>query len=278
MYKYCFNNKYYLKKHVNNKIKCINCSEIGHVYKKCPKPVTSYGILAYKRNCLGEIFFLLIKRKDSIGYIDFLRNKLNKNMNREDNIRILVEEMSTQEKETILTTPFDILWDNLWCNYKSKLYINEYKKSKLNFFKLDIFSIMNDTISKWDNQEFGIPKGRRNNHETSYECSIREFKEETGYTEEEIYIPNKDIKIEELFLGSNGIYYRHVYYIAYINTDRVPEVNPDNISQAGEVESLHWLNFKDAINSLRLYDYTKRTVFYKARKIINSFNENLIEK
>lgn len=271
-----YDNKYSIRRPNNilcDKRKCINCDEIGHVYKKCCKPVTSHGILAYKRGEDGEILYLLIKRKDSIGYIDFLRNKINKQLDHEENIRTLVEEMSSKEKETILTTPFDTLWDNLWCNYKSKLYINEYKKSKLNFFKLDIFSIMNDTVSKWDTQEFCIPKGRRNSRESPYNCSIREFTEETGYIEEELYMFGENMKIEELFLGSNGIYYKHVYYLAYIKTDRIPVVNPDNISQAGEVESLHWVNFKEAINSFRIYEYTKRSVLYAARKLINEINK-----
>jgi 8-oxo-dGTP pyrophosphatase MutT (NUDIX family) len=274
------NNKLYYRKiyDTNDRRRCINCDEVGHVYKKCSKPITSHGILAYKRDkSSGELLYLLIKRKDSIGYIDFLRSKINKNLNREDNIRTLVEEMSTQEKETILTTPFDTLWDNLWCNYKSKLYINEYKKSKINFYKLDIQSIMNDTISKWDTQEFCIPKGRRNSRESPYNCSIREFMEETGYEKNEFHMLGENIKIEELFLGSNGLYYKHIYYIACIKTDRVPVVDPENISQAGEVKSLHWVNFKQAINSFRIYEYTKRAVIYKARKIINNISNQLLE-
>jgi len=261
-----------------DKRRCVNCDQIGHVYKKCNKPVTSHGVLAYKRDKDNNLLFLLIKRKDSIGYIDFLRNKTNKKMNREDNIRALVEEMSIKEKETILHTPFDTLWDNLWCNYRSKLYINEYKKSKAHFYTLDIQSIMNDNVSKWSTQEFCIPKGRRNSKESRYECSIREFMEETGYQRNEFTTLGENIKIEELFLGSNGVYYKHIYYMAHITTDREPEVDPNIIAQAGEVESLHWMNFKEAINSFRIYEYTKRTVIYKARDIINNITRTVIEQ
>jgi len=87
---------------------------------------------------------------------------------------------------------------------------------------------------------------------------------------------DENISIQETFLGSNGIYYTHIYYLAYITTPRVPIVNPENISQAGEVESLHWFNFKEAVNSFRVYEHTKRSVIYKARKTINEINHKII--
>jgi 8-oxo-dGTP pyrophosphatase MutT (NUDIX family) len=136
---------------------------------------------------------------------------------------------------------------------------------------------MKDSISNWDTQEFCIPKGRRNSRETPYNCSIREFTEETGYKDDEFTMFDENTQIQETFLGSNGIYYKHVYYLAYITTPRVPVVNPDNISQAGEVESLHWFNFKEAVNSFRLYEYTKRAVLYKARRVINEISHKIID-
>jgi hypothetical protein len=80
---------------------CVNCGEKGHVLKECNGPITSFGIIAFKtckeesdcindtNNKLKEILkkintdkeeypkikFLMIQRKDTMGYIDFIRGK-----------------------------------------------------------------------------------------------------------------------------------------------------------------------------------------------------------
>jgi hypothetical protein len=53
---------------------CLNCDREGHTFKKCLMPVKSYGIVAFtrKRNMLK---FLLIQRKDTMGYTDFMRTQ-----------------------------------------------------------------------------------------------------------------------------------------------------------------------------------------------------------
>ena len=45
-------------------------------------------------------------------------------------------------------------------------------------------SIIEETYgeSDWTEQEWGFPKGRRNFQEKDYDCAIREFTEETGYS------------------------------------------------------------------------------------------------
>ena len=44
----------------SNKIICLNCGKKGHIYKRCNKPILSYGLITYtvKDN---EIFYLLIQ-------------------------------------------------------------------------------------------------------------------------------------------------------------------------------------------------------------------------
>jgi ADP-ribose pyrophosphatase YjhB (NUDIX family) len=64
--------------------------------------------------------------------------------------------------------------------------------------------------------EWGFPKGRRNRcGETGLECALRELQEETGIHRSRIEIaPGKPF--EEVFTGSNGVRYRHVYYAAKV--------------------------------------------------------------
>lgn len=76
-------------------VTCTNCGKPGHYYKSCVEPITSFGIilvqvLGCKREEMQQKFlddsvvngyenanfrFLMIRRKDSLGYIELLRGK-----------------------------------------------------------------------------------------------------------------------------------------------------------------------------------------------------------
>ena len=57
-----------------NKLICNNCGLKGHIYKDCRAPVTSYGNIIYK--IVGSRpYIVMIQRKDSLCYIEFLRGK-----------------------------------------------------------------------------------------------------------------------------------------------------------------------------------------------------------
>lgn len=278
--------QYYVKFNKNTTI-CINCDKIGHTFKYCKKPITSYGIICYndthyknesspketenlskqtnkKETESSNLSFLLIQRKDTIGYIDFLRGKYNtiKYM------KILLQEMTKEEHQKLISSNFDELWDELWISKTSRTYKNEYFAAKMKFEKLDLNFLIDDTPTKYINSEFDIPKGRRSNMETIKDCAIREFMEETGYKRNEFIINETLEPIEETFLGSNSIWYKHVYFFAKINTKRTPIIG-DHPLQIREIKKVEWYTFKQSINIFRKYDKTKRMIIYKARNNIN---------
>lgn len=244
-----------------NNIICINCEESGHTFKFCKKPITSYGIIAI--NSKNE--FLLVQRSYTIGYIDFIRGKYTDLIN----AKTLLQEMTKEEHFKILNYSFDEIWNSLWVSKTSKIYRTEYKYAKEMFEKLDIYFMMDNTPTKFIQTEFDLPKGRRNNGEQIQQCATREFMEETYYKRDEFDLLEND-PLEETFIGSNGVWYKHVYFFARMKTDRVPEFTQ---AQMIETKKVVWLNFKDAINRFRLYDKTKRTTIYKAQQMIK---ENLI--
>ena len=61
----------------NGKPKCNNCGGNGHLFFNCKRPITSLGIVCFRVNLKDEIEYLLIQRKDTLGYVDFLRGKYN---------------------------------------------------------------------------------------------------------------------------------------------------------------------------------------------------------
>ena len=54
---------------------CNNCGKTGHVFHQCKVPITSIGVIAFRINDNNDIEYLLIRRKDTLGFIDFLRGK-----------------------------------------------------------------------------------------------------------------------------------------------------------------------------------------------------------
>ena len=55
---------------------CNNCGNYGHVYKSCRHPILSYGILLYTEgDDGGKKQIIMVERKDTLSYIEFLRGK-----------------------------------------------------------------------------------------------------------------------------------------------------------------------------------------------------------
>ena len=77
---------------------CNNCGKQGHQFHQCKLPITSYGIILFRSSSKG-IQYLMIRRKDSFGYIDFLRGKYVQN--NLEHLESLFNEMSIYEREKI---------------------------------------------------------------------------------------------------------------------------------------------------------------------------------
>ena len=90
---------------------CNNCGIKGHLYKDCKKPVTSCGNIIFRID-KNDPEILMVQRKDSLCYIEFIRGKYNLyNINY---IQILIDKCTNSEKENLLKKSYDILWKELW--------------------------------------------------------------------------------------------------------------------------------------------------------------------
>ena len=61
---------------IRRDIICLNCNKPGHTLKQCYHPISSYGIIAFKI-MNNQILFLMIRRKDTFNYVEFLRGRYN---------------------------------------------------------------------------------------------------------------------------------------------------------------------------------------------------------
>lgn len=272
----------------NNRIKlyCRNCGKIGHTYKKCIDAIISLGIIMYNTiqiNNYYEIKFLLIQRKDSIGFIEILRGKYQEKD--ENYLAKIIDIMTVGEREKVLNLEFDDLVDRFIINKNNRQYKYEYQEAKEKFYRLRNSGKLKEIIDKSPNQwlepEWGFPKGRRHLKENDLDCACREFEEETGYNESDYLIIHNVKSLEENFLGTNKIRYKHYYFLAKSCTDKVPEINKQNKTQIAEIGNIGWFSLQEALKKIRLYHKEKINVLKKAYSIIRAektyFKEHIIE-
>ena len=245
------------------KVYCGNCGKNGHIYKDCKEPITSLGIIGY-RYFENKIKYILIQRKHSYGYVDFIRGKYN--LDNINYINQLFQEMSQKEIKNIFSKDFNTLWNEIWGN--SKIYNDEFKQSLEKFE--DIIDIKDEinTKSKWDSPEWGFPKGRRNINESNKNCAIREFCEETNLKKDDINIISNIYPISEIFIGSNNVRYKHIYYVADVYTDDI-KIDNNNDNQINEIGKIGWFNVDEARELFRNYNFEKINILEKLDEQLN---------
>jgi len=249
---------------------CNNCGNYGHLYKNCRHPILSYGILLYN----SDSKIVMIERKDSLSYIEFMRGKYSSIYDIEY-IKLLFSRFSNDELEKIKKYDFDSLWSKLWIHTETinQRIKKEYKKSKSNFLKLKEgyildgvmvnINILIDGVNKtFPMNEWEIPKGRRRIYENNRECAIREFREETNITKSKYSLYDNTIPLTEEYTGINGVRYKHVYYIGYVDKDIDIELYIDkkNKDQYTEIKDIKWFTKEECLNNIRNYDNNKKKI------------------
>lgn len=242
----------------------------------------SYGIACCRFNKLKEIEILLVKKRYTYSFVMFVLGKYNKK--NDEFLVSLFNGMTNQEKTEILSLRFEIIWYKVWLNIPNLNYtmasIKEEKKGKERLWKLlfdkhvDLlcglsgFGTVNFYIKKKNKFEtaflsdggkrlrrlihnskncrtlWEIPKGKRNKRESVINCSIREFKEETGMSENNYVIL---FNLEPLvFEHSNySCTYINKYHIAYSLENK--ELNRFNsYNQSAEVCDMKWVTLEQA--------------------------------
>ncbi len=270
---------------MENMVYCNNCGRMGHQYHQCKLPITSYGIITFKKTENNGIEYLLIRRKDTLGYVDFIRGKYPQT--NIQHISNMLREMTVDEKGKLCNEDFKTLWNNLWgTNSKTGGYQRIEERSsaeKLNnlregirvlnrktneYVVINLEDLLKNTNTNWTEPEWGFPKGRRNHLELDIECALREWEEETGYTRNDIDLVQNLAPFEETFTGSNYKSYKHKYYLGlYVGNDTN---NPQ--FDTTEVGKLEWKSFDESKLSIRPYNIEKIRLLEKVHAIITTYN------
>lgn len=296
---------------------CTNCGDQGHTNKQCLLPITSFGTILFRVRGgalrqedallraetpvsgidMSRVEYLLIQRRDSLGYIDIMRGKYKPTDT--EYITQQVRGMTTAEQQKLLVEPFDQLWETLWGapTEGSNAYKHEKEQSRQ---KLDalrfgagcvpqadgscehgpvacsnrkgcLADIVESVGRGWPTPEWGFPKGRRETRETEYACAIREMWEETGLTESDI-VPIRNLEpIREVFFGSNHIQYSHKYFILFVPGEKPIGLDPTNEHMRREIGDIRWCGLEDALALIRPENVEKREVLLRVSRLLRNY-------
>jgi 8-oxo-dGTP pyrophosphatase MutT (NUDIX family) len=288
----------------NKNYYCSNCNKRGHTYKKCYEPIISNGIISifiedfdkslipllegyimenikkknrYINKLTTNIFykkikFLMVQRKHSLGYMEFMRGKYD--VGDKEGIKYLLEQMTPKELSDINNKDFDYLWNMLWDNdpnstttIKNKHHYKEYITSKQKFYELKMARSKMLTMTKpnFNFNEWGFPKGRRETYETDLVCAMREYEEETNYSENEYSILDESNVIRENLVGTDGNNYRHNYFLAIVHENHI------NDKENKEIGDINFMDIEECISIIRPYHHNKQIIIKKIHNLIVNF-------
>lgn len=272
----------------------MNCGQFGHKFRNCPKPILSFGIACFIQNKQlrnpkpqhrdDDWLCICIQRRHTYSYVDYMRGKYP--LNDKEYQRSLLKRMTCQEQLNIITQSFDTMWGNLWLEQqfpKNNIQPRRFKdnaKEKHLIMKSRWFKHNEpdkSIISKWNNAEWGYPKGRRNKTETDIEVALREFNEETGISLTNIQLISTDPNdmICENYTANNGHHYNNLYAIAKwygtlpLDMDAIRRRNLNSYSFCAEIAKIEAFSLTEILEQLRFYEKWKQTLFRKCFSVIH---------
>lgn len=211
----------------------------------------------------NDLKILLINRKVSLNFIEFLRGKYS--VSNTSYIKEMISMMTKKEIKMLQTMEFSKLWKYVWGDIKYK---NVYNKS------LKRFNIIKDFIltlpeSKYDYPEWEFPKGRAEFRETSYECANREFCEETGLSKKNYDII--DIKpIFNEYTATNKIKYINKYYFSeLINKPSAFIIDPLVKEQYNEIGDIRLCSLEECKTLFRDYQKGKLEIINNIKNVFD---------
>ena len=293
--------------HFQKNIKhCSNCGVPGHSYRDCQSPITSFGALLFRvrsqewsqesvftkqpnsitgfEGSYPSVEVLLIQRRDSLGYVDLLRGKYS--IHDVEYIKKQISGMTDEERKKIVHKDFEELWAEMWGSESNDI---QYKKDKENSknklmalrdgITLDISGtrktledFAKECDTHWETPEWGFPKGRRDGSESDLDCALREMKEETGLSHDQIHVIHNLEPLSETFLGSNRVNYCHKYFVIYVPDNIEVQYDSSNPHMRREIGALGWFPMQEAFKKIRNENLEKREILTKLGFLLRTYS------
>lgn len=224
--------------------------------------------------------FLLIQRRDSLGFIELMRGRYR--VNDIAYIILHMKRITAEEREKYRVGPFEDLWNGMWGLDHSHLYRNEYETAKSKWEA--IHQGVTDSFGKsWTvkdmiaaagepeaTPEWGFPKGRRDQDESDYACAMREMWEETGVVTEDVVVIQNLEPLTESFFGSNHVHYCHKYYIVWVPSDVKIGFDDKNDHMRREIGDIRWFSVEQGLAVIRNENIEKKEVLLRAASLFRN--------
>jgi len=196
-----------------------------------------------------------------MAFTEFLRGKYK--VDDIPYITTLLSNMTKSEHILLQNNTFEELWTIHWGvgrDHHSK----EFEVSRDLFNQLNMSELVKG-LSGYKESEWGFPKGRRSPRESDMDCAIREFTEETNI-QRNAYVICKNLLLSETFNGTNGVPYRHDYFVALLRKPNAIDLEQVMTTmQQKEVSAIEWKTVDECRNLTRPH-YIQRS------QLLNSFN------
>lgn len=241
---------------------CNNCGKFGHSVHQCKLPITSYGVILFTR-LNGECFYLMIRRRHSFGFMDFVRG--NYSVYDLMRLRCILGEMSLEEHAKIRSLNYDNVMDGIRGDVLSSQRKFELLCKKREDGSASVLEeLLESCPSMWKETEWEFPKGRKNTGERDLDCALREFEEETGISKENIQLLRNVFPMDESFEGTNGKQYSHKYFLAYTPTFLTGQIQTD------EVNKMEWKSASQCLADIRSYSHAKKHIISAVNDALSS--------
>jgi len=276
---------------------CVKCGADGHTNRTCKQPVTSFGLIVFvpasinfkkgriyehqdaecsihapsahhfesKQARSGEILYLLVERKDTVGFLNIVQGSYpeaepykNRKLSR------YFAELTCEERTKLKDWTFEDLWQVAGSDKK------DISKAKKKFDNLNMQELLDTHPCLHVEADYLMPKGRLKYGESTKQCALREFSEETGYQRNCVTLLDAQPFVEQ-FTGTDNKAYRNVFYLARLkNTARISIRLGDDPNQSKEVRNLGWFNLHESLALLRDYHQDKKDILMRAQNVIES--------
>lgn len=232
--------------------------------------ISSHGMMVF-RTKNGVVQILLVRNRYSWAFLDLIRGKYY-NQPLPGIVKIFLCEVTQTERKLLETKDFREIWTLLEWPLDESSPDAPFMKAKAKFEDLDVRSMLTEVPpSQYVLPEVGLPKGRTSGgKETTLETAKRETMEETGLLLGQDYILIEGLDpIVETFIGTNGVKYRHTFYLSKLVKNDVPDVK-DQTDR--EISQSFWASKSETLRLVRGYETAKRSALTTGFDLFERFN------